>query len=351
MALTEGRSVTKVSDGTITVPYTYTDSATTDAEKVNQISVMITNKAYDATKEANAQEAQILYYGALANIKNAKRKASTVAESTTGTGTFSLPSGLTGTMGEDYHIYLLAEHVNTDDATTETVDESLQTDYASEPLEVTTILDEIDTVAIPSIDAPTPKEALATEVTINSTGVSDTATLTWKKGEEAVTGNAEWNTTYQVYVTLTAEDGYAFADSTGATLGGNENSVSADNIVVNDNGTLTVYCGEYQTAKRKTTSVTAPEVPEQFANYYKEGTVFTSTELGTTAKVTLEETTEPTTVDMKVDWKVVDENGNDAAYDATPTATNIFMWTVKESEYTEYDLNIVSMNGTVQRRR
>ncbi|MDY3745996.1 MAG: DUF6273 domain-containing protein, partial [Lachnospiraceae bacterium] len=63
--LTEGRSVTKASDGTITVPYTYTDKENaTEKEKVNQISVMITDKAYDAEKVANAQEAQILYYGA-----------------------------------------------------------------------------------------------------------------------------------------------------------------------------------------------------------------------------------------------------------------------------------------------
>ena len=122
MALTEGTSVTKASDGSVTVPYTYTDKAETASEKVNQISVMITDKAYDGTKDANVQEAQILYYGALANIKDASGVSKTVAESSTGTGTFELPKALEGkAQGTDYHIYLLAEHVS----------EENNTDYAS----------------------------------------------------------------------------------------------------------------------------------------------------------------------------------------------------------------------------
>ena len=55
VSLTEERSVTKASDGTITVPYTYTDTSADDAEKVNQVSIMITDKAYDSAKTANEQ--------------------------------------------------------------------------------------------------------------------------------------------------------------------------------------------------------------------------------------------------------------------------------------------------------
>lgn len=136
--LTDGESVTKASDGTITVPYTYTDLAESDAEKVNQISVMITDKAYDSDY---SKDAQILYYGALQNVTNAEGSAGTVAESSTGIGTFELPSSLKGTWGEDYHIYLLAEHVNKDNVT----------DYAGEPVEVilkneTTILVDGDVI-------------------------------------------------------------------------------------------------------------------------------------------------------------------------------------------------------------
>ena len=214
--LTEGRSVTKASDGTITVPYTYKDKENaTEKEKVNQISVMITDKAYDAEKAVNAQEAQILYYGALQDIKNAEGNKSTVAETSTGTGTFALPNALTEKMqGEDYHIYLLAEHVNADNST----------DYASEPKEVTAILEEVDTVTVPSIDTPIAEEPLKEEITVSSTGVAEKATLTWKKNDTEATGNAQWKTTYQAYVTLTAADGYAFTDTTEATL--NEQPVS-----------------------------------------------------------------------------------------------------------------------------
>ena len=163
--LTEGRSVTKASDGTITVPYTYKDKENA-TEKVNQISVMITDKAYDAEKVANAQEAQILYYGALQDIKNAEGNDSTVAETSTGTGTFALPSGLIEKVqGEDYHIYLLAEHVNDDN----------NTDYASEPLEVE-VKTLIETVTVPSIDTPIAEQPLKEEITVSSEGVAGKAT-------------------------------------------------------------------------------------------------------------------------------------------------------------------------------
>ncbi len=332
--LTEGRSVTKASDGTITVPYTYTDKENaTESEKVNQISVMITDKAYDAEKAVNAQEAQILYYGALQNIKNAEGTASTVTEASTGTGTFALPSGLTGTLGTDYHIYLLAEHVNADNST----------DYASEPKEVTAILDEVATVTVPSIDTPIAEQPFEGEITVSSTGVAEKATLTWKKNDTEATGNAQWKTTYQAYVTLTAADGYVFTDTIGAIL--KEDSVDTENITMNEDGTLTIACGEYTTATRKTESATAPEVPTQFANYYTADNVLSSTELGTIAKVTLEGKAQPNPEEMEVEWSLANEGG--AAYDATPTATNTFKWTIKESEYADYDKDTAVLEGTV----
>ena len=337
--LTEGRIVTKASDGTITVPYTYIDKENaTEKEKVNQISVMITDKAYDAEKVANAQEAQILYYGALQDIKNAEGTSSTVAEASTGTGTFALPSSLTGTLGTDYHIYLLAEHVNADNST----------DYASEPKEVTAILDEVDTVTVPSIDTPIAEEPLKKEITVSSTGVAEKATLAWKKNDKEATGNAQWKTTYQAYVTLTAADGYSFMDATGnrpsVTLNGQP--VNTENITMNEDGTLTIACGEYTTATRKTESATAPEVPTQFANYYTADNVLSSTELGKAAKVTLEGTTQPNPEEMEVEWSIVGANGASAEYDATPEAINIFKWTVKESEYADYNKDNAVLEGT-----
>ena len=110
----DGQSVTKTDTGAseiITVPYTYTD--TNSAKPVNQISVMITDKAYDT------DSAQILYYGALQGV--------TISD-TTGTGTFTLPTELADkTCGTGYHAYIVAENVNGGNVT----------DYASAPAAIT----------------------------------------------------------------------------------------------------------------------------------------------------------------------------------------------------------------------
>lgn len=123
--------------------------------------------------------------------------------------------------------------------------------------------------------------------------------------------------------------------------------MDTENITMNEDGTLTIACGEYTTATRKTESATAPEVPTQFANYYTADNVLSSTELGTTAKVTLEGKTQPNLEEMDVEWSIVDANGASAEYDATPEATNIFKWTVKESEYADYDKDTAVLEGTV----
>lgn len=315
------------------MPYTYTDKEeATDSEKVNQISVMITDEAY------GSENAQILYYGALQNVKNTDGTSSTVAEASTGTGTFALPNSLTGTLGTDYHIYLLAEHVNADNST----------DYASEPKEVTTILNEVDTVAVPSIDTPTAEQPLQTEITVSSEGVANTAGLAWIKNGTEVTGNAQWKTTYQSYVTLTAKDGYTFIGATGVIANGtlNGSAVDSNKITLNNDGTqMIIDCGAYTTATRKTTGAEAPEVPTQFANYYTAKDVLSSTELGKAVKVTLEGTTQPNQEEMEVEWSIANEGG--ATYDATPTATNTFKWTVKASEYANYNKDNAVLEGTV----
>lgn len=102
-----GTDVTK-SGNTITVPYTYTGN------NVDQISVMITSGAYGTAGT------EILYYGKL---------NTTLASS--GTGTFTLPSGLPA----GYKMYILAEDVNGDK----------YTDYASEPVEIAVELAEAPT--------------------------------------------------------------------------------------------------------------------------------------------------------------------------------------------------------------
>ena len=99
----------------ITVPYTITGN---DASKATQVSVLILDKPYTA---GNTTNAKIKYYSELdTGFGNDFM--------TTGTGTFTLPSGLSiSGWNSKYYVYLLAEDVNG----------IYETDYASTPLKLT----------------------------------------------------------------------------------------------------------------------------------------------------------------------------------------------------------------------
>ena len=112
VGVTSGKTVS-VSGSKVTVPYTISGS---NASKATQVSVLILDKEY---KAGNTNNATIKYYGKL-NTGSAL--------STTGTGTFTLPSGLSaGGWGSSYYVYLLAEDVNG----------IHETDYASAPVKLT----------------------------------------------------------------------------------------------------------------------------------------------------------------------------------------------------------------------
>lgn len=211
--VTDDEKVIKAADGTITVPYTYTDTATEDSEQVNQISVMITDKAY------TDDDAEILYYGAL-------QGTSFSDGGTAGTGTFALPSSLIGTLGTDYHLYIIAEHTTDDNAT----------DYASTPVELIAIYDEIASVDV-KIDAPAAKTALDTTASTSTEGLSATEyAVTWTADGETVTGDAEYNTTYTASVTLEANSTSVFASDVTATVNGGVRA----SITENADGTITI---------------------------------------------------------------------------------------------------------------
>lgn len=228
--VTENKAVTKSADGVITVPYTYTDTATTDAEKVNQISVMITDKAYTES------DAQILYYGALQTDS---------INSGSGKGTFELPNGLDGkTLGSDYHVYILAEHVNDTNAT----------DYASEPVEITNIYNAINSVKA-TINQPKGGQPLSTAIECTTEGV-EKAQLYWTDttNNNVDTTAKYYPWTYKAHLSFTPKSGYAFTDATEIAVNGwglgNEKSV-------NEDGTLTVT-GDFESSRDKLLSITAP---------------------------------------------------------------------------------------------
>ena len=254
--VTKNKAVTKSADGVITVPYTYTDTATTDAEKANQISVMITDKAYTES------DAQILYYGALQTDS---------INSGSGKGTFELPNGLDGKkLGSDYHVYILAEHVNDTNAT----------DYASEPVEITNIYNAINRVEA-TINQPKGGQPLSTAIECTTEEV-EKAQLYWTdttNNNVDITANYyPW--TYKAHLSFTPKSGYAFTDATEIAVNGwglgNEKSV-------NEDGTLTVT-GDFESSRDKLLSITAPD-PITVEN----GTAYADMNLPSQVEITTED--------------------------------------------------------------
>ena len=148
ISVPSGQAITYTPDGVVTVPYTYSDNAADAAQKVNRISVLITQQALTGSNNPT-----VLYYGALADIRDEQGNTSTVASAKTGSGTFTLPANLMSkTLGTDYHLYILPEHVNATtrqnrsylheklpggDAGTKEMVVSCATDYAGSPVEIT----------------------------------------------------------------------------------------------------------------------------------------------------------------------------------------------------------------------
>ena len=254
--VTDNNVVTRSADGVITVPYTYTDTATTDAEKANQISVMITDKAYTES------DAQILYYGALQTDS---------INSGSGKGTFELPNGLDGkTLGSDYHVYILAEHINDTNAT----------DYASEPVEITNIYNAINRVEA-TINQPKGGQPLSTAIECTTEEV-EKAQLYWT---DTTDNNVDitakyYPWTYKAHLSFTPKPGYAFTDATEIAVNGwglgNEKSV-------NEDGTLTVT-GDFESSRDKFLSITAP-APITVAN----GTAYADMNLPSQVEITTED--------------------------------------------------------------
>ena len=132
----------------------------------------------------------------------------------------------------------------------ETTDSTENLTYAVNATEAAT--SNITSVAITDIDTPTANTALDTSAACATTGVSSTTPqITWKPSNTT----AGYNTSYTASITLTADTGYKFVDSTTATINGN----TATSVNKNTDGTLTVTYAFPATAKDKLTSITAPQ--------------------------------------------------------------------------------------------
>ena len=193
----------------------------------------------------------------------------------------------------------------------------------------------ITSVEITDIDTPVSNTALDTEASCATTGVSSTTpSVKWTPNDST----AGYNTSYTASITLTADTGYEFTDSTTATV----NTYTATGVTKNDDGTLTVTYAFPATAKRVIGSVTAPEVPTNniFTTYYGykgydiSPVSESNSELGTQATVTFTDSVNPNTEAMDVTWSIANAGG--AAYDQTPGAKNTFRWTIPAAALTNY---------------
>ena len=200
-----------------------------NSQNVTQVSVLILDKEYTP---GNTNDAKVLAYGAL-NMESF---------ATYGTGTFILPSDLSDKVcGSDYYAYIVAEDVNGEK----------ETDYASTPVKITVIYNEISDVNV-AVDAPVAGASLDTSATVPTT-VTGT-TVTWTASGSEVTGNALYNTVYTGKVILMANSGYVFTDTVAVTV----NGTAATSMTKNADGTLIVTYTFPATAKDKLTAITAP---------------------------------------------------------------------------------------------
>ena len=198
----------------------------------------------------------------------------------------------------------------------------------------------IGNITITDIDAPISEKNFDTKAVSTTAGLSEAElTIAWTKGSEPAGETADYATTYTAKITLARANGAVFWKEVTATVNG-----EAATVTLNDDGTVTVTY-DFTTATRKIISVQAPAAPEEFSSAYTADTVLTSQELGNTAKVTLEGSLEPVTVNMAVEWTL--ENAENAEYAPGIFDKNTFRWTVKAGEYEGFDVNDVSLTGTV----
>lgn len=157
------------SNGNVTIPIKY---KTSNDNKVNQVSLMICDKEYDAPN------AQILYYGKLNTTDQKQNDDGTEISVTT---KFELPTSLkTKTLGTDYHMYIIAECVN----------DSTHTDYASKPKEIT-LSDTKDTL----LSIVSPNKIIVSNGTLYADMIlpSEVSVVTEKNTIDKA--NVTWNTT------------------------------------------------------------------------------------------------------------------------------------------------------------
>ena len=154
------RSVDSANGDTITVPYTISGDNRNNA---TQISMLITDKEY---APGNANGAQKVYYGAMENVSQTSGE-----NENNGTAQIKLTSELSANIS-NYHVYIIAEDVNGEK----------ETDYASNPVEITFSKDEpakTDTDNSNNSSSNTDNGSTSTETTVAETVKPAPITITY----------------------------------------------------------------------------------------------------------------------------------------------------------------------------
>ena len=142
----------------------------------------------------------------------------------------------------------------------------------AKPMTEGTCIDEINI----SIDAPTLGETLASEITVQNTGVVSIAPeVKWTTGTSDATGTVEYDTAYTVTMNFTTGDREYFDDTLTATVNG-----ETATITKNTDGTVTVSYTFPAIEKDKLISITQPQ-PLTVAN----GTAYEDMNLPTTVAI------------------------------------------------------------------
>lgn len=225
-------------------------------------------------KSSGNETATINENGSEVTITNATNGMYLVVQNSTGAYAKVLTSGTTSVSSDD--ISGIADFYNCQ-VWLESTDATSRITTATVPItkaEPTTT--DITSVVITDITAPTVGSNLDTTAACATTGVSSTTpTVTWTPSATT----AGYNTAYTASVVLTADAYYQFAESTAATINGND----ATSVTKNQDGTLTVTYAFSKTAMDKLTSITTPS-PMIVAN----GTAYEAMNLPSTVGIVTE---------------------------------------------------------------
>lgn len=163
---------------------------------------------------------------------------------------------------------------------------------------------EISNVEITDITPPSPGNPLDYTASCTTEGVETTTpSVSYTIAKDAASGNADFNKTYTANITLSAKNGYVFAENI-SIADVTVNGEPASSVTLKDNQTLKVTY-DFITEKAKLISITQPENVSGLVN----GTPKTAEALRLPSSVTIE-TQDPSVTRAEVIWDL-----NSASYD------------------------------------